>query len=70
MFFTFFRTLFIWMVSLYLGWEQFSWIQVVGFVVMVTGTFLFNGVIRWPFKSDEEERAPLLQSSSSSENRD
>ncbi|KAI8147553.1 hypothetical protein BJV82DRAFT_664785 [Fennellomyces sp. T-0311] len=65
------RTLFIWMVSLYLGWEQFSWIQVVGFVIMVTGTFIFNGVIRWPFGSrDEEERAPLLQSSSSSEHRD
>ncbi|KAI9257376.1 hypothetical protein BDA99DRAFT_516277 [Phascolomyces articulosus] len=63
------RTLFIWMVSLYLGWEQFSWIQVIGFVIMVTGTFYFNGVIRYPFATDEElarvdnERAPLLQSS-------
>lgn len=60
------RTLFIWMVSLYLGWEQFSWIQVIGFVVMVTGTFYFNGVLRWPFPSDEEiqegEREPLLRS--------
>ncbi|CDH51456.1 integral membrane protein [Lichtheimia corymbifera JMRC:FSU:9682] len=60
------RTLFIWMVSLYLGWEQFSWIQVIGFVVMVIGTFYFNGVLRWPFPSDEEiqegEREPLLRS--------
>ncbi|KAG2224149.1 hypothetical protein INT45_000164 [Circinella minor] len=61
------RTLFIWMVSLYLGWEQFSWIQVIGFAVLVTGTFYFNGVIRYPFASDEElerietEHAPLLQ---------
>ncbi|KAI9473406.1 MAG: hypothetical protein EXX96DRAFT_577827 [Benjaminiella poitrasii] len=59
------RTLFIWMVSLYLGWEQFSWIQVCGFIVMVTGTFYFNGVLRWPFvvdKDEEEEgeRRPLL----------
>ncbi|KAI8092346.1 uncharacterized protein B0P05DRAFT_568511 [Gilbertella persicaria] len=58
------RTLFIWMVSLYLGWEQFSWIQVVGFVVMVTGTFYFNGVLKWPFVKEEEsehsERTPLL----------
>ncbi|KAG0175701.1 hypothetical protein DFQ28_006890 [Apophysomyces sp. BC1034] len=61
------RTLFIWMVSLYLGWENFSWIQVVGFIVMVTGTFYFNGVLRWPLVSsdDEEgERAPLLRSPS------
>lgn len=60
------RTLFVWIVSLYLGWEQFSWIQVVGFTVMVIGTFYFNGVIRWPFAQDEEnaaERAPLLESS-------
>ncbi|KAL0140620.1 integral membrane protein [Mucor lusitanicus] len=60
------RTLFIWMVSLSLGWEHFSWIQVVGFITMVTGTFYFNGVLKWPFVSDEEEeqaeneRAPLL----------
>ncbi|KAI9272825.1 hypothetical protein BDA99DRAFT_593171, partial [Phascolomyces articulosus] len=48
------RTLFIWMVSLYLGWEQFSWIQVIGFVIMVTGTFYFNGVISYPFSLDQE----------------
>ncbi|KAG2230194.1 hypothetical protein BDF21DRAFT_383629 [Thamnidium elegans] len=56
------RTLFIWMVSLYLGWEQFSWVQVIGFIVMVTGTFYFNGVLKWPFvaEEEEEETAPLL----------
>ena len=59
------------MVSLYLGWEQFSWIQVIGFAVMVMGTFYFNGVLRWPFASDDEqdrnEREPLLRSSPSTE---
>ncbi|RCH78544.1 hypothetical protein CU097_000555, partial [Rhizopus azygosporus] len=56
------RTLFIWMVSLYLGWERFSWIQVAGFVMMVTGTFYFNGVLQWPFVKEEteDERRPLL----------
>ncbi|OBZ87118.1 Solute carrier family 35 member F6 [Choanephora cucurbitarum] len=49
------RTLFIWMVSLYLGWEKFSWVQVVGFAVMVTGTFYFNGVFKWPFVTEEDE---------------
>ncbi|KAI8379428.1 uncharacterized protein BYT42DRAFT_568743 [Radiomyces spectabilis] len=64
------RTLFIWMVSLSLGWEQFSWIQVIGFIVMVTGTFYFNGVLRWPFQDTdaEDERAPLLRSTSRNEN--
>lgn len=53
------------MVSLYLGWEVFSWIQVVGFVIMVIGTFYFNGVVRYPFAPDSidpEETRPLLTS--------
>ncbi|KAJ1952942.1 hypothetical protein EC988_003278, partial [Linderina pennispora] len=43
------RTLFIWMISLALGWESFSWIQVVGFVVLVYGTFVYNRVLTLPF---------------------
>ncbi|ORY02633.1 integral membrane protein-like protein [Basidiobolus meristosporus CBS 931.73] len=43
------RTLFIWMASLSLGWEQFRWLQVLGFVVLIYGTFLFNGVVSPPF---------------------
>ncbi|KAJ1645091.1 hypothetical protein J3B02_000288 [Coemansia erecta] len=43
------RTLFIWMTSLALGWESFSWIQVVGFVILVYGTFIYNRVLKLPF---------------------
>ncbi|KAH6849808.1 hypothetical protein B0I37DRAFT_369919 [Chaetomium sp. MPI-CAGE-AT-0009] len=43
------RTLFIWMVSLGLGWETFKWLQVVGFALLVYFTFLFNGVVQPPF---------------------
>ncbi|KAF9107622.1 hypothetical protein BGX27_008682 [Mortierella sp. AM989] len=39
------RTLFIWAISLYLGWEKFVPLQVVGFAMLVYGTFVFNGVI-------------------------
>jgi drug/metabolite transporter (DMT)-like permease len=42
------RTLFIWMVSLVLGWETFSFLQVIGFVFLVYGTFLFNDAIDPP----------------------
>ena len=45
------RTLFIWMVSLGLGWENFKGLQVVGFVMLVYGTFLFNGLVREPVRS-------------------
>jgi len=42
------RTLFIWLVSLGLGWETFKWLQVLGFVLLVYGTGVFNEVVRPP----------------------
>jgi drug/metabolite transporter (DMT)-like permease len=45
------RTLFIWIVSLGLGWESFKWLQVVGFAMLVYGTFLFNDLLRPPIKA-------------------
>ncbi|RKF58623.1 Uncharacterized protein C12G12.12 [Erysiphe neolycopersici] len=42
------RTLFIWMVSLFLGWESFKWLQILGFGLLVYGTFLFNQLIKPP----------------------
>ncbi|EED20003.1 nucleotide-sugar transporter, putative [Talaromyces stipitatus ATCC 10500] len=45
------RTLFIWLVSLGLGWESFKWLQVLGFALLVYGTFLFNDIIRAPLKA-------------------
>ncbi|KAI0202159.1 hypothetical protein F4808DRAFT_80755 [Astrocystis sublimbata] len=43
------RTLFIWIVSLGLGWETFKWLQVAGFALLVYFTFLFNGIVAPPF---------------------
>ncbi|KAG0236137.1 hypothetical protein BGW42_004021 [Actinomortierella wolfii] len=59
------RTLFIWMISLYLGWEQFIPLQVLGFIMLVDGTFVFNGVIephffRPPKPIHDGETRPLL----------
>jgi hypothetical protein len=45
------RTLFIWIVSLGLGWESFKWLQVLGFALLVYGTFLFNNIVKPPLKS-------------------
>jgi len=42
------RTLFIWIVSLGLGWESFKWLQVAGFAFLVYGTGVFNEIIRPP----------------------
>ncbi|CAL8314320.1 unnamed protein product [Lota lota] len=62
------RTLVIWAVSLALGWEQFHGLQVLGFVVLLTGTALYNGLHRpllaripycaaWAQDDDAEEQA-------------
>lgn len=45
------RTLFIWIVSLGLGWESFKWLQVAGFALLVYGTVVFNDVVRPPLKA-------------------
>jgi hypothetical protein len=60
------RTLFIWIVSLGLGWESFKWLQVVGFALLVYGTFMFNDLVRPPIKAclpkreETEHREELL----------
>jgi len=40
------RTLFIWAASLALGWEEFKWLQVAGFSLLIYGTFVYNGVVK------------------------
>lgn len=57
------RTLFIWLASLGLGWEQFKWLQIVGFALLVYATFVFNGVVDPPLEclrpdSEVEELLP------------
>ncbi|KAL8678404.1 MAG: hypothetical protein Q9186_005246 [Xanthomendoza sp. 1 TL-2023] len=56
------RTLFIWIVSLGLGWETFKGLQIVGFAFLVYGTFLFNDIVRPPLKAcvSRHKARPLL----------
>ena len=60
------RTLFIWIVSLGLGWESFKWLQILGFALLVYGTFLFNDLIGAPWacclrRKVVRQPEPLLQ---------
>mmetsp|Transcript_10464 Transcript_10464/g.15298 ORF Transcript_10464/g.15298 Transcript_10464/m.15298 type:complete len:386 (-) Transcript_10464:20-1177(-) len=59
------RTLFVWLVSLLLGWEVFRPLQLGGFAILVSGTFAYNEVLRVPLysawvrdrkKQDEEKK--------------
>jgi len=42
------RTFVIWGVSLAIGWEDFKPLQVVGFVVLLTGTAVYNEIVKLP----------------------
>ena len=50
------RTLFIWIVSLGLGWETFKWLQILGFALLVYGTFLFNDIVQPPLRTCIRDR--------------
>lgn len=43
------RTLVIWLFSLAVRWQSFNWTQIVGFMVLILGMFLYNNVIIRPF---------------------
>jgi hypothetical protein len=55
------RTLLIWIVSLRIGWEPFIWQEVVGFLLLVSGTFIYNEIIIVPIgcmsRNTKAERA-------------
>ncbi|KAI8991274.1 hypothetical protein BDF20DRAFT_843766 [Mycotypha africana] len=38
------RTLLTWAIAIHYGWDTFSWIELIGFMILVLGVFLFNGV--------------------------
>jgi hypothetical protein len=40
------RTVFIWLYALHAGWESFHALEVVGFVVLISGTSLYNEIIK------------------------
>lgn len=44
------RTLMVWILSMIIGWESFKFGQLVGFVILVCGTLVFNGLeVEWMF---------------------
>lgn len=42
------RTILIWGISLALGWEHFCWIEIIGFVILLSGNIIYNKVIKIP----------------------
>jgi len=55
------RTALIWVVELALMWNTFSWMQLVGFVVLVAGTLVYNELIIIPgIEPDKGVMEPLV----------
>ena len=42
------RTLIIWLVSLLIGWEKFYWQELIGFLLLVMGTLVYNEIFILP----------------------
>lgn len=51
------RTLFIWLITLFLAWQEFQILQLVGFFILLSGMCLYNNIIIVPaFKYCRERR--------------
>jgi len=55
------RTLFIWIACVSLGWEDFHWLQVGGFVLLVAGTMIYNKIVTVPLAYFEEDKTPSAE---------
>jgi drug/metabolite transporter (DMT)-like permease len=57
------RTAIIWVVELLLAWNVFSWLQLVGFLVLIFGTLVYNEVLQLPGLTKEERPGQLIRGS-------
>jgi len=71
------RTVVIWTFSVVVGWAPFSWIQVIGFVVLLAGTLVYNALWRLPavfhYPVEDvpvDDRKPLIDVASSDDGLD
>jgi len=48
------RTLLVWGFSMAVGWEDFVWLQLIGFVFLLFGTLLYNEVLVIPIFGFQE----------------
>eukprot|EP00051_Salpingoeca_urceolata_P010666 m.130848 g.130848 ORF g.130848 m.130848 type:complete len:377 (+) comp16802_c0_seq8:1028-2158(+) len=63
------RTFVIWGFGLIVGWEQFAYMQIIGFVLLLLGTFVYNDILVVPImrkigmlKPKPSEKESLIQS--------
>jgi drug/metabolite transporter (DMT)-like permease len=54
------RTALIWTVELALRWNTFSWLQLIGFLILIVGTLTYNAIISLPFLPVPDSSSRLL----------
>ncbi|CAG9320696.1 unnamed protein product [Blepharisma stoltei] len=60
------RTFLVWIFSIIVEWEEFLWLQLIGFILLVFGTLLYNEVIIFPwfgFKESVQKHKLQLEES-------
>jgi drug/metabolite transporter (DMT)-like permease len=55
------RTALIWAVELFMLWNTFSWLQLVGFVVLIAGTLIYNELVTIPCLKPHESSRSILE---------
>ena len=57
----------IWFFAVFVAkWQSFAWLQLVGFVILIAGTFFYNEIVRipglrYPAEKEEEEDAAAVR---------
>jgi len=54
------RTSIIWVLELAMRWNTFSWLQLLGFSMLVCGTLIYNGIVKLAFLEKSEEEKPIV----------
>lgn len=55
------RTLIVWAFSMGVKWEAFCYVQIIGFVTLLSGTLIYNEIVRLPclkYPVEEDKAAP------------
>lgn len=55
------RTLFVWVFAVLVGWERLHALQIVGFVVLIAGTSVYNELLRTCLPDERERRRRQLR---------
>ena len=63
------RTATVWLFCMFIGWERFHMLQLVGFAILITGSSVYNDILRSCLPEPYDRRGPSSNRSSTSKRR-